>query len=229
MDHGEAGDEGLHLVVVAEAAGEDKHVAGEEGVPGAFRHHPHGEPVAPVCPGVEVLDVKVPLGEVLDHPLVEGFKGLRGEGLVHLSPPDLPFHLRLPHHELVLGASPRVGGGVHHQGAVVGEKAFSPEEGVFHEDGETVFQKTRFLGWIPRASKRCMPRLLRSGYHERLSTLPKPGYTLSEAREARHPASRLRVRTLPSSTPGWSKALTSQSSPRKAVCHMRCCMSQPTA
>lgn len=85
MDHGEAGDEGLHLVVVAEAAGEDKHVAGEEGVPGAFRHHPHGEPVAPVCPGVEVLDVKVPLGEVLDHPLVEGFKGLRGEGLVHLS------------------------------------------------------------------------------------------------------------------------------------------------
>src|SRR3546814_8196833 len=69
----------------------DEHVAGEEGMPGAFADHAHRQAVRLVGPGVDVLHEDVATLHVVDELLVEPLEPGFVDGHVHVAPPDVAF------------------------------------------------------------------------------------------------------------------------------------------
>jgi hypothetical protein len=111
----------------------DEHVPGKEVGPGVLVHHPDGDPVLWIRPGVAVLDEEVPALEIGRQTRPENLVGLGVEGMVHLAPGHLVPGGGLLHDVPILGGSPRVLTRPHHQGPKVGHQSLVPLHGVLVE------------------------------------------------------------------------------------------------
>ena len=94
---------------------------------------PHRQPVLGIGACVEVLDVEIAAPQEFHHSLKERIKSIRIKGRVCISPVHLIGGNAILHGEFVFGSAACVFARIGYQGAIVGEPAFIPANGVLHQ------------------------------------------------------------------------------------------------
>ncbi len=132
VQHGEVGHERGQVAEL----GSDEHVPHEERVPCVRRDVAHGEAVARIGAGPEVLHEQLWLGgEVGAHVGEQLLVVLGREGAIHIAPPHVVLGSRFFDEELVLGGAAGVGRGDADERSAVGERAFIAADGRLDELG----------------------------------------------------------------------------------------------
>src|SRR5262249_43751966 len=113
----------------------NQELAGEEAVPGVFCYDTDRERIAGVGSAEEVLFIQVFAAQIGAPPLFQARETLFGKRLVDGSPPDTLLGRRFLDEILIFGRPACELTCLHHEGAVVSQRAFAAPDRMLHERG----------------------------------------------------------------------------------------------
>ena len=129
IDHGIFGGETGQLVLGRAA----QHRADEQIMPRKFVDHAHGHTMLGLRSAEQVLAIEpILLAQRLEEIFLQIGEMLRRHGRI-IVPPDRVLGLAIAHDKLVLGGAAGMRAGFHHQRAVLGQPAFTMNDGRFHQ------------------------------------------------------------------------------------------------
>ena len=86
----------------------DKHVAREQGVPGAFRDDAHLQPIGWIRPGIQVLNIQIAVLQIDRSHRMQAVETVLIDRLIDLAPPDAVLRIRLFQDKFIIRGAPGI-------------------------------------------------------------------------------------------------------------------------